>query len=63
MSPMAGRQIPDEIPESGIETAEREAGYEVPVTLSEPPTGLGNASAVERVVDRVKARIFPAPGC
>jgi acetoin utilization protein AcuC len=57
---MAGRQIPDEIPESWIETAEREAGYEVPVTLSEPPTGPGDLFAVEKVIERVKARIFPA---
>ncbi len=56
---MAEVKIPDEIPESWIETAEREAGYEVPATLLEPPTGPGNPSAVERLIDRVKARIFP----
>jgi acetoin utilization protein AcuC len=59
---MAGREVPDEIPESWIETAEREAGYEVPATLSEPATGPGNRSAVELVIDRVKTRIFPAHG-
>jgi acetoin utilization protein AcuC len=57
---MAGAEIPDEIPEAWIETAEREAGYEVPATLLEPPTGPGNAAGVERVVDRVKSKIFPA---
>ena len=59
---MAGAQVPDEIPESWIEAAEHEAGYEVPATLSEPPTGPGNPSSVQRVIDRVKARIFPAYG-
>ena len=59
---MAGVRVPDEIPESWIEAAEREAGYEVPATLSEPPTGPGNPSAVQRVIDRVKTRIFPAHG-
>ncbi len=59
---MAEAKIPDEIPEPWIEMAEREAGYEVPTTLLEPPTGPGNRSAVERVIDRVKARIFPLQG-
>jgi acetoin utilization protein AcuC len=59
---MAGTKIPDEIPCSWLEAAEREAGYEVPSRLSEPPTGPGDTSAVERVIDRVKERIFPAHG-
>ena len=59
---MAEVKIPDEIPESWIESAEREAGYEVPATLLEPPTGPGNPSAAERVIDRVKARVFPLHG-
>jgi hypothetical protein len=59
---MAGAEIPDEIPQAWIEAAEREAGYEVPATLLEPPTGPGNAAAVERVIDRVKSRIFPSHG-
>ncbi|MGH2555226.1 MAG: acetoin utilization protein AcuC [Actinomycetota bacterium] len=59
---MAGTKIPDEIPESWLEQAEREAGYEIPARLSEPPTGPGDASDVARVIDRVKARIFPAHG-
>jgi len=59
---MAEVKIPDSIPESWIESAEREAGYEVPATLLEPPTGPGNPSAAERVIDRVKARVFPLHG-
>jgi acetoin utilization protein AcuC len=59
---MAGAKIPDEIPESWIEEAEREAGYEVPARLSEAPTGPGNRSAVDRVIERVKTTIFPAIG-
>jgi acetoin utilization protein AcuC len=59
---MAESKVPDKIPESWLEVAEREAGYEVPATLSERPTGPGNASAVNRVVDRVKQVIFPAHG-
>jgi acetoin utilization protein AcuC len=59
---MAGTEIPDEIPESWIELAEREAGHEVPARLSEPPTGPGNPSAIERVIDEVRSRIFPAHG-
>ncbi|HEV8421032.1 MAG TPA: acetoin utilization protein AcuC, partial [Actinomycetota bacterium] len=59
---MAGEKIPDEIPASWIEAAEREAGYQVPGTLSEPPTGPGDPSAVNRVVERVRRTIFPAHG-
>jgi len=59
---MAGAMIADEVPESWIEAAERESGYEVPTRLLEPSTGPGNPEAVERVVDRVKQRIFPAHG-
>jgi acetoin utilization protein AcuC len=56
---MAGVIIPDEIPESWIETAQREAGYSVPATLSEPPTGPGDSSLVKPVIDKVRERIFP----
>jgi acetoin utilization protein AcuC len=59
---MAGAKVPDEIPESWIEEAEREAGYEVPARLSEAPTGPGDRSAVERVIERVKTTVFPAHG-
>jgi acetoin utilization protein AcuC len=59
---MAGVEIPDEIPESWIESAGREAGYEVPATLLEPPTGPGSRAAVERVVERVRSTVFPAHG-
>jgi acetoin utilization protein AcuC len=59
---MAESKVPDQIPEAWMEEAEREAGYEVPATLSEPPTGPGDRSAVDRVIDRVRRRIFPAHG-
>jgi acetoin utilization protein AcuC len=59
---MAEAKVPDEIPEEWIEVAEREAGYEVPATLSEPKTGPGNPSAVNHVIERVRQRIFPTHG-
>jgi acetoin utilization protein AcuC len=59
---MADAKVPDVLPEDWIERAEREAGYEVPATLSEPPTGPGDRSSVDRVIDRVRRRIFPAHG-
>lgn len=61
---MAGVEVPDELPGSWVERAEREAGHEVPARLSEPPfpgSG-GDATAVARVVDEVKALIFPLHG-
>jgi acetoin utilization protein AcuC len=59
---MAGASIPDEIPESWIEQAERELGLDVPTRLLEPPTGPGNPDQVDRVVERVRQVIFPAHG-
>jgi acetoin utilization protein AcuC len=59
---MAEAKVPDEIPEAWMEEAERQAGYAVPTTLSEPPTGPGDRSAVDRVIERVKQTIFPAHG-
>jgi acetoin utilization protein AcuC len=57
---MAERDLPDELPESWIEEAEREAGMEVPSTLSEPSVpDRGDPQGVERVIDEVKGRIFP----
>jgi acetoin utilization protein AcuC len=59
---MAEAKVPDQIPEAWMEEAEREAGYAVPATLSEAPTGPGDRSAVDRVIDRVRRSIFPAHG-
>ena len=60
---MAEADLPDQIPESWIETAEREAGYEVPARLSDPPSRDGGVGpAVSRVVDEVRRTIFPLHG-
>jgi acetoin utilization protein AcuC len=60
---MAAVAIPDELPESWIEEAERESGGEVPRRLSEPAIEeSGDAAAVARVIDDVKGRIFPFHG-
>ena len=57
---MAGASIPDRIPESWIEQAEREAGSPVPATLSEPPVpSRAKDRHVIEVVDEVKRTIFP----
>jgi acetoin utilization protein AcuC len=55
--------IPDQIPESWIETAEREAGQAVPATLSEPPVASRvNDHLVAGVIEEVKKTIFPYHG-
>jgi acetoin utilization protein AcuC len=60
---LAGVELPDELPVSWIEAAEREAGYEVPATLSEPaPPDPGANPAVDQVVAKVKHVIFPRHG-
>ena len=60
---MSGEEVPDELPESWIEMAERETGHAVPVTLSEPPVAdRGNDHRVEEVVEEVKRTIFPYHG-
>jgi acetoin utilization protein AcuC len=57
---MAGATIPDELPESWIEEAERQAGHAVPATLSEPPPpSRANDRQVTEVVEEVKRTIFP----
>ena len=57
---MAGVQVPDELPESWIEAAEREAGHPVPTRLSETaPAGRGVGAAVASVVEDVKRTVFP----
>jgi acetoin utilization protein AcuC len=61
---MAEKELPDDLPESWIEKAEREAGHAVPHTLSEqaPTTGRGSSDAVESVIQQVKATVFPLHG-
>jgi hypothetical protein len=60
---MCDAALPDEIPESWIEMAEREAGHAVPVTLSEPPVASrGDDRLVAGVIEEVKKMIFPHHG-
>ena len=60
---MAGAALPDALPESWIEAAKREAGYDVPSTLSEEaPPDAGRNPAVGRVVASVQGVIFPRHG-
>jgi acetoin utilization protein AcuC len=60
---MAGHEVPDHLPESWIEAAEREARGPVPPTLSEPPVPTsGRDEAVHRVVDEVKRTVLPYHG-
>jgi acetoin utilization protein AcuC len=60
---MAGMDVPDELPHSWIEAAQREAGQDVPSRLSEPPLDDGEVSpAVERTVRACKELIFPRHG-
>jgi acetoin utilization protein AcuC len=60
---MSAVELPDELPESWIEATEKEAGYEVPRRLSEPPLGGdGTNPAVEQIVRECKEVIFPRHG-
>jgi acetoin utilization protein AcuC len=60
---MAGVEVPDELPESWIEEAERLSRAEVPSRLSEPvPAARPNGEAVGRVIRRLRETIFPAHG-
>jgi acetoin utilization protein AcuC len=59
---MCGVQIPDQVPESWIETVEREAGHAVPATLSEPPVAGIGSGRVSELIDEVKAAVFPYHG-
>jgi hypothetical protein len=60
---MADAALPDALPESWIEAAEREAGYAVPSTLSEEaPPDSGRNAAVDQVVEKVREVIFPHHG-
>jgi len=49
---MCGAEVPDELPESWIEEAERRLRGEVPATLSEPALGPGEGDAAARAVVR-----------
>ena len=60
---MARVEVPDQIPEAWIETAERESGSAVPATLSEPTLpGGGRDESVDEVVAAVKHAIWPLHG-
>jgi acetoin utilization protein AcuC len=51
---MAGREVPDEIPHSWLETASRETDGKIPETLSEdPPSNGEDHGAVVRVIEEV----------
>jgi acetoin utilization protein AcuC len=58
---MAERDLPDELPESWIEQAEREALGPVPATLSEPPvrSGPGTDAGISRVIEEVRREVVP----
>jgi acetoin utilization protein AcuC len=59
---MAGAQLPDELPPSWVERAEREAGHRLPRSLSEPrppATRSADPRAVAEVVDEVRRLVFP----
>ena len=49
---MCGAELPDELPESWMEEAERRLRAEVPATLSEPALGSGEGDAAARAVVR-----------
>jgi acetoin utilization protein AcuC len=60
---MVDAALPDDLPESWIEAAEREAGYAVPSTLSEvAPADSGRNPAIDQVVRKVREVIFPYHG-
>jgi acetoin utilization protein AcuC len=61
---MAGVAVADEIPPSWLEEAAAVAGHEVPTRLSEPPARPSPVEPAEvtRVVDAVKAQVFPLIG-
>jgi acetoin utilization protein AcuC len=59
---MAEQDVPDEIPASWLDLAEKEAGTTVPDRLSEePPPARDDRAEVERVVAEVKAAALPRP--
>src|SRR5262249_26097126 len=60
---MVGADVPDELPESWIEVAERQAGHELPARLSEPAVDDPPANPpAEQVVRKVRHPSFPRRG-
>jgi acetoin utilization protein AcuC len=60
---MCEAELPDDLPESWIEEAERAAHGEVPVTFSEAPLPHGRPDAEARaVINLVRATVFPDLG-
>ena len=60
---MCEAELPDQLPESWIEEAERAVRGEVPVTFSEAPSPDGRADSEARgVIDLVRGTVFPDLG-
>ena len=60
---MCEAELPDHLPESWIEEAERAVGGEVPATFSEAPLPDGRPDAETRdVIRQVRATVFPGLG-
>ena len=61
---MAGVVVPDALPPAWVERVTRDAGAAVPALLSEPalPGSEGDRASVERVIDDVRALVFPLHG-
>ena len=59
---MAGEELPDDLPLHWLEAAEREAGYELPSTLSDPDLHPHTEVAIGHVIDEVRREIFPLHG-
>ena len=60
---MAAKNLPDELPQSWIDAARSEAGYDVPTRLSEQPVSDQASDRVVRAVVRAaKEAVFPRHG-
>jgi hypothetical protein len=59
---MAGEALHDDLPLHWLEAAEREAGGELPATLSDPDLQPGTEVGIGRVIDDVRRQIFPLHG-
>ncbi len=60
---MCGAALEDALPESWIETVEREVGREIPVTFTDPPIeGDRLDPETDRTIERVRRRAFPEFG-
>jgi hypothetical protein len=55
---MAGREIPDEIPDSWQARARETAGHPVPDRLSEPPPPGGDRAEVESILEQVRRTVL-----